>query len=62
MLFKVFNELFEKYEGLKIGVIVAKDISNKGSDKKVYHLLEEVENLIRLEFTPEDLTRVEFHK
>lgn len=62
MLFKVFNEIFRKYDGLKIGVIVAKDIDNKGSDKKIYHLIEEVGKLIQLEFTPEDLIRIELIK
>ncbi len=62
MIFKVFNELFKKYDGLKIGVIVAKDIGNKGSDKKIHHLIEEVGKLIQLEFTPEDLIRIELIK
>jgi len=62
MIFKIFNEIIRKYEGLKIGIIVAKNISNEGSDKKIYHLMEEVENLIKLEFTPDDLTKVEMSK
>lgn len=62
MIFKVFNEIFEKYEGLKIGVIVVKDIHNEGSDNKIHHLLYEIENLIRLEFTPEELTKIELIK
>ncbi len=62
MIFKVFNEIFERYDGLKIGIIVARGIHNKGSDKKIYHLMEEIENLIKLEFTPEDFIKVQMSK
>ena len=53
MKFKVFNEMFVQFPELKVGIIVAKDIKNSKGNDKLLHLLDEVENLIKLEFTSE---------
>ena len=49
MIVKVWNDVFEKIPELKLGVLVAKGIDNTGSDEKIFHLLEEVEQLVKLE-------------
>jgi len=62
MLFKVFNEMFEQFPKLNIGIVVAKNISNKGSDKKIFGLFEDVENLIKMDFVPEKMISVNYIK
>ena len=57
MIFKVFNEVFKQYPGLHVGILVAKNIDNGGTDEKIFHLLEEIESLLRSEFDKDD-----FHK
>ncbi len=37
--------------------MITRDINNKGSDAKIYHLLEEIENLIKFDFTPADIAK-----
>lgn len=51
------KKIFEKFEDLNVGVVIAKGINNKGEDKEIFHLLEEVENLIKADFTPEDIAK-----
>ncbi len=51
------KKIFEKFPGLNVGVVVAKGINNKGEDKEIFHLLEEVEELIKDDFTPEDIAK-----
>jgi lysyl-tRNA synthetase class 2 len=55
MKLTVSKEVLKKFPELKLGIVVAKNINNKGSDEKIYHLLEEIENLIKFDFTPEKL-------
>lgn len=49
------KKILKKFPSLNIGIVTAKNISNSGSDKEIYHLLEEVEKLIELNFTSEKL-------
>lgn len=49
--------IFKKYPKLHVGIVVAKNIDNKGSDEKIAHLLKEIENLIKLDFIPEKLAQ-----
>ncbi|HLC65412.1 MAG TPA: phenylalanine--tRNA ligase beta subunit-related protein [Candidatus Nanoarchaeia archaeon] len=51
------KKLFRKFEGLHVGVVVLKGIDNRGDDRKIFGLLEEVENFVRLNFTYEKLAR-----
>jgi len=51
------KKIFEKFPSLKVGVVIAKNINNKGEDKEIFHLLEEVEELIKDDFTPEDIAK-----
>jgi lysyl-tRNA synthetase class 2 len=57
MKLKISKEIFKKFPKLNLGIVVAKGIDNKGSDQKIYHLLEEIEALIRLDFTAENLAK-----
>ncbi len=56
------KEIFRKYPGLHIGIILAKNIENTGTDKRISGILHEVEDLIRFEFTPESLTQIKGRK
>ena len=55
MNINIDKKLFERFPGLHIGVLVVSDIDNHGDDKKIFRLMEEVEEIIRFEFTPESL-------
>lgn len=59
MRFTVANEIFKKFPGLHIGVVVAENIDNKGDDEKIFKLLEGVRKLIKLDFVPESSIAVE---
>ena len=39
----ISKEVFKKFPKLKLGIVIAKNANNKGSDAKIYHLLEEIE-------------------
>ena len=52
--------MFEQFPELNIGVITAKGIDNKGSDKKIFKLFEEVENFIKMDFVPEKMVSVDY--
>ncbi len=51
------KKIFEKFQGLNVGVVIASNIDNKGEDKEIFHLLEEVEELIKDDFTPESIAK-----
>jgi DNA/RNA-binding domain of Phe-tRNA-synthetase-like protein len=57
MMFKIFPSVIKKYPGLNIGVIIAAGADNKGISRKLTHLLEEVEEYIRMDFVPTELAR-----
>ncbi|MEE9525728.1 MAG: phenylalanine--tRNA ligase beta subunit-related protein [Candidatus Woesearchaeota archaeon] len=57
MKLTISKEVFNKFPKLKLGIVIAKNINNKGSDDKIYHLLEEIENLIKFDFTPENIAK-----
>lgn len=57
MQVKIEKEVLGKYPGLNIGFVIAKNLDNKGKDKKLNILLKEVEKLIRLDFIPENIAR-----
>ncbi len=47
MKFKISPEIFQNYPGLHIGVIVAKNVNNQGSDPEIAPLLRKAEQEIR---------------
>jgi len=57
MIFRIFPSILKKYPDVNIGVVVAKGIDNSGSDEEIYHLLEEVEEFIKLNFVPTELAK-----
>lgn len=56
-MFKIFPTIIQKYPKLNIGVVVVRGADNTGSDEKIYHLLEEVEEFIKLNFIPTELAK-----
>jgi DNA/RNA-binding domain of Phe-tRNA-synthetase-like protein len=57
MLFRIFPKIIKKYPKINIGVIAVKEADNKSSDEKIAHLLEEVEEYIKLNFVPNALAK-----
>ena len=57
MKLTIEKEVSDKFPGLNVGIVVAKDIDNKGASKELDKLLKETENLIRLNFVPTDLAK-----
>ncbi len=55
MKFVIDHGIFEKFPGLHIGVIAAKDIDNKGESKEVQKLLAEQQELVKTINTKETL-------
>lgn len=51
----VNKQILKTFPKLNIGIVIAKNIENTGSDEKIYHLLEEIEDLIKLNFVSEKL-------
>lgn len=49
MKISVNKEVLEKFPGLNIGVLIAKNIDNSGKDQKITKILEEIEELVRNE-------------
>jgi len=53
----VEKKILEKFPKLNIGIVIAKGIDNSGDDEKIYHLLDEIQDLIKLNIVPESLAR-----
>ena len=53
---KITPQIFKKFPKLVVGVIKAENIDNIGTDADIYHLLEEIENLVKLNIVPEQLS------
>ena len=53
MEFRISPEMFDLFPGLNIGVVLVKDTENKGDEAKIYNLLEEVEEFIKMGFVSE---------
>jgi DNA/RNA-binding domain of Phe-tRNA-synthetase-like protein len=56
MRFTVNKEIFEKFPELRIGLVVAKGIDNKGSDPEIEKMLREIQGKIREKFNKETLS------
>ena len=50
MKLKISPKIFTKFPKLNVGIIIVKNLDNEGSDEKIHHLIEEVSELIKLEF------------
>jgi len=57
MKFKIDNKIFEKFPGLIVGVIVAKNINNKGINEEIITLIREEEKRIKENFDTETLSQ-----
>jgi len=57
MKFKITNEIFEKFPGLNIGLVIAKGIDNKGTNEEVMQLIREKEKEIAEKYNTETLSQ-----
>jgi lysyl-tRNA synthetase class 2 len=53
----ISKKVLDKFPKLNLGIVIAKNIDNKGSDEKIYHLIQEIEDMIKLDFTPEAVAK-----
>jgi len=59
MKFTAKKEVFEKFFGLNIGILICKDINNSDEDPKTIKILKEMEDFVRQTFVPEQLAKKE---
>lgn len=57
MKFKIDTKIFEKFPGLNIGIVIARNIDNHGSSDEIMHLIREKEKEIRENYNPETLSQ-----
>lgn len=57
MKLSISSDIFKKHPKLHVGIVVSENIDNTGSDDKIYTLLDDIQNLIKLDFVPEDLAK-----
>ena len=57
MKFKIDTRIFEKFPGLKIGVVTARDIDNHGFSDEIMQLIREKEREIRENYDTETLSQ-----
>ncbi len=60
MKFLISKQIFERFPSFVCGVIVAKNVNNKGINEEIFQLLKEEESKIRKEFNLENLSQVPF--
>lgn len=59
MKFKIDKEIFEKFPGLNMGIVVARGIDNSGKSEEVINLIREKENEIRKHYNSETVSQNE---
>lgn len=57
MKFKINYKIFEKFQGLNIGIVIAKDIDNTGNVKEIQNKIREQEKEIRAKYNTEILSQ-----
>lgn len=57
MKFKINEEIFEKFQGLTIGVVVANGVNNSGASEEIQKQLRMAENDIRSKYNTETLSQ-----
>jgi len=57
MKFKIDKDIFARFPGLNIGVVIAKGINNSGSNEEIISLIRQKEKEIRAHFNPETLSQ-----
>ncbi|UCC38391.1 MAG: hypothetical protein JSV96_11180 [Candidatus Aminicenantes bacterium] len=57
MKFRIESEIFEKFPGLNIGIVVAKQIDNRGKSDELMYLIREKEKEILAEYDNETLSQ-----
>ena len=50
-------KIFTKFSKLNVGIVIAKNIDNTGSDQKIAKLLKEIEDYVKINFTPVELAK-----
>jgi len=56
-MFRIFPSIIKQYPKLNIGIVTVRGADNTGSNEKIAHLLEEIEDYIKLNFTPTELVK-----
>ncbi len=57
MKINIQKEVFDKLDGFSVGVVVSKGVDNKVEEKRIAKLVSEVENMIRMDFIPEEVAK-----
>ena len=57
MRFTINGSVLNLVPELKIGIVLLTDVDNKGKSTKIHHLLEEISELIKLNFSPAELAK-----
>ncbi len=57
MKFNITNEIFEKFPGLNIGIVVVKGIDNTGINEEVMEMLKKEQERIKANFSTETLSQ-----
>ena len=57
MKFSIDSEILERFPGLNIGIIIAKNIDNSGNDEEILKILHEKQEEIRQNFDTETLSQ-----
>ncbi len=55
MRFEIANNLFDKYQNMRLGVIITENIDNKGENKEIASMVFDVQKNIRSMFTSENI-------
>ena len=55
MKFQIKQKIFEKFEGLTVGVVIAKNINNSGNSEEIQNQMREQEKEIRTKYNKETL-------
>ncbi len=57
MILKVDSQILEKFPGLCLGVVIAKQIDNRGKSDEIMHMIRDRENEIREQYSTETLSQ-----
>lgn len=57
MKFKIDSQIFKRYPGLNIGIVVAHQIDNAGTNEEIIHFIREKEKEIRKNYNTETLSQ-----
>ena len=53
----VDRKILNRFPKLNIGIVIAHQINNHDADKRIHHLLAQIEKLMQINFVPEDIAK-----